>query len=134
MSEEERELLRKGNGHILITHLRGAFSYASARELNRRVSQQLTGRKVDIYDLSEAGYVDPSAVMALDDLFEQAQSNDQVVMISGLNGQTRNTIKGFGLLKKIGRDHIFPTQLEAIRAAVGIVTDGEVRAAGEAPD
>ena len=118
LSEEERQLLRKAGGKVILTRLRGAFSYASARELGRRVSQQILGRQVHIYDFSEAGYIDPSAAMALDDLFRQARENGQTILISGLSGKAKKTLEGFGILDLVSPEQRFKTKREAILAAL----------------
>ncbi len=125
LTEEERELLRKAKGRVILTRLRGAFSYASARELGRRVSQQILGRMIDIYDFSEAGYIDPSAAMALDDLFKQARSGNQTILITGLSGKAKDTLEGFGVLDLVEQKHRFKTRKEAILAALDMVADSK---------
>jgi SulP family sulfate permease len=121
LGEEEQELLRRAKGRIIVTRLRGAFSYASARELGRRISQQILGRMVHIYDFSEAGYIDPSAAMALDDLFKQAISGNQIILIAGLGGKAKKPLKGFGVLDLVEKDHRFQTRQHAIMAALELV-------------
>jgi SulP family sulfate permease len=123
LTEEERDLLRKGKGKVIVTRLRGAFSYASARELGRRVSQQILGRLVDIYDFSEAGYIDPSAAMALDDLFKQAKSGNQTIMVAGLSGKAKKTLEGFGILDLVQSEHRFENRRDAIMAALTLVAE-----------
>ncbi len=121
LSEEERDLLRKAKGRIILTRLRGAFSYASARELSRRVSQKILGRMVDIYDFSDAGYIDPSAAMALDDLFKQARSGNQIILIAGLKGKAKKTLEGFGVLDLVDDNHRYKSRRAAIVAALDLL-------------
>ena len=117
LTGEERAALRRAQGHVLVTRLYGAFSYASARELARRVGDRVLGHRCVVYDFSDVGYVDPSTAVAIDDLFDQANANGQALFVSGLSGGVAKTLAGFGALERVPPAHRFATRLEAIEAA-----------------
>lgn len=122
LDEEERAVLRAAGGKILVTFLRGQFSYASARELARRASPKMTGVEVVIYDFSGVGYVDTSAALAIEECVALAVENGQTVMISGLSGQAARAIDGLGALGKVPADHRFFARRQAIHAAAARLT------------
>jgi len=121
LSEEERVLLRSAKGKVLVTILHGSFSYASARELSRRASPKISGYRAAVYDFSNAGYIDTSAALAIDEMIELSQSNRQHLMVAGLRGQALRALDGLGVLERIPPGHRFGERGEAIRAAVDLV-------------
>jgi len=118
LDAEHAAKLREAAGAILLTRLRGAFSYASAREFARRVAQHLPDYRLVIYDFTEVGYVDPSAAVAIDDLFTQAIADGQTVLVAGLSGRVQQTLEGFGVLDDIPPGHRYDSRAEAIDAAL----------------
>jgi sulfate permease, SulP family len=121
LTEEERVMLRSANGKVLVTMLHGSFSYASARELSRRASPKVTGYRASVYDFSNAGYIDTSAALAIDEMVELSQANRQHVFVSGLRGQALRALDGLGVLERVPPAQRFDDRIEAIRAAVNWV-------------
>lgn len=117
LDEAERAILREAGGRILVTCLSGAFSYASARELARRASPQLTGVEIVIYDFSGVGYIDTSAALAVEECVGLALENGQSVLIAGLSGKAARVVDGLGALDRIAPENRFPTRREAIEEA-----------------
>jgi SulP family sulfate permease len=118
LTPEERALLRETNGRVLVTLLHGSFSYASARDLAHRDTQSATPGDVVIYDFTHAGYMDPSAAMAIDEMVELSQRHGRYVIVSGLKDHTYRALKGMRVLDRVSREQQFTDRLEAIRAAV----------------
>ncbi len=118
LTPEERAMLRNAQGKILVNLLHGSFSYASAREMVRRIPSQINGCQTMIYDFSGAGYIDTSAALAIDELITQATNNGHVVFISNLQGVARRTMEGLGILDRISPQDIFVSRKEAIDQAV----------------
>lgn len=120
LTEAERVELRKANGDVSIVFLRGSFSYASARELAARVGAEAAGHKAVIYDFTEAGHVDTSAALAMEELIEQAREEHEACFISGLGGQALATLKSLGVLDEFPKDNQFSKRADAIKAAVKV--------------
>ncbi|MFQ5562743.1 MAG: SulP family inorganic anion transporter [Parvularculaceae bacterium] len=118
LSDEEKALLRLAEGKILVTLLTGTFSYASARELARRASPQLTGHSIVIYDFTHVGYVDTSAALAIQELLELAVAHGQTVFVAGLDGHARRALEGLGVLDTVPPSRRFAERREAIEAAL----------------
>jgi SulP family sulfate permease len=118
-------MLRAAKGQVLVTILHGSFSYASARELSRRASPKISGYRASIYDFSNAGYIDTSAALAIDEMIELSHSNRQYLMVAGLKGQALRALDGLGVLERIPPEHRFAERSEAIRSAVDLLNPEE---------
>ncbi|HXV73496.1 MAG TPA: SulP family inorganic anion transporter [Sphingomonadales bacterium] len=118
LSEEEKAAMKKAAGQVVLTLLHGTFSFASARELAHRVGQRISGCRIVIYDMADVGYIDPSAAMALDEVFAAAQDNRQEVFVSGLKGEAEKTLRAFGVLGRVPRENLFAARMAAIAEAL----------------
>lgn len=118
LSPDEKALLRSVGVRVLVTLLQGSFSYASARELARRDTQATALHDVVIYDFSSAGYIDPSAALAIDEMIDLSRKHDRYVIVSGLQNQTLRALSGMGVLDQIPDAQIFADRKTAIESAV----------------
>jgi SulP family sulfate permease len=118
LTPEEKELLRAVNGRVLVTLLHGSFSYASARDLAHRDTQSATPGDVVIYDFTHAGYLDPSAAVAIDEMIDLSQRHGRYVIVSGLKDHAYRALKGMKVLDRVTPKQQFANRLDAIRAAV----------------
>jgi SulP family sulfate permease len=117
LSEEERALLRTVEGRVLLTLLEGSFSYASARILAQK-DDHFASSDVVIYDFSRAGYVDPSAALAIDEMIELSQRSGHIVIICGLQPHVMRALDGMGVLERVPESQRFDSRRAAIEAAV----------------
>ncbi len=125
LSEEERTLLRQGDGMVAMFVLRGAFSYASARELVQRVGAEIAGHKAIIYDFTHAAHMDTSVALSVDEILERAAEQGEVCFVSGLSGTALATLRGLRVLDRIPEERRFEKRIDAIRAAVDLVTKSQ---------
>jgi sulfate permease, SulP family len=116
-TEEERRALEPFDKQILIVSLRGWFSYASAREMTRRVGTMTGGYRAIILDMSEAGRFDTSAALAIDELVQAAKAENMICIVSGLSGEAASALNALHVLKGVDSADMAPTRIEAIRRA-----------------
>jgi SulP family sulfate permease len=121
LGEAERSMLRSVDGRVLLMRLSGAFSYASAREMARRIGDRVLGQRCVIYDFTDVSFVDPSTAMAIDDLFDQANANGQLLFVCGLAGNVEKTLAAFGALDRVPAERRLAGRPEAIERAVEAV-------------
>ena len=120
LTEQERIALEKQGGEILVVSLRGRFSYASAREITKRIAIMTAGYKAIILDMSHAAHVDTSAAMAIEDLVQSIQAERIHCIIAGLSGAAEATLDSLGVLEALDSKDIVATKIAAIqRAAAG---------------
>ena len=117
LTEEERLALEENNGAILLVSLRGRFSYASAREITKRVGVMTAGYKAFILDLSSVGAIDTSAAMAIEELINAVQDQDIKLFVSGLGGPAETTLQSLDVLSSLQDDQRPPTKSLAIQRA-----------------
>jgi len=118
LSEAERAALHSIPGRVLVLCLHGAYSYASAREMARRVGDRVLGHRCVVYDFSDVGYVDPSTAVAIDDLLDQANANGQRLFISSVGGNVQKTLAAFGVIDRVPPENRLATRADAIAKAV----------------
>ena len=117
LSEEERRALAPFDKEILIVSLRGWFSYASAREMTRRVGTMTAGYRAIVLDMHEAGRFDTSAALAVEELIQAAKAENMICIVSGVAGDAAATLRALKVLDGVSPDDIAPTRIEAIRRA-----------------
>ena len=121
MSDEERALIARADGHILLTRLIGCFSYASARELVARDTPDEDDHGVIVYDLSQLDHVDVSAALAIDELLETRQAAGFPILVAGLDTDSAHILSRLGVLSRVPPETRFATTAEALRAAVALI-------------
>jgi SulP family sulfate permease len=131
LTEDERQALTRHNGEIGLVMLRGSFSYASARELVRRVGAQASGHRALILDFAEAAHIDISAALAIEELMDAAPDGVEGCFVSGLSGRAEEALNAFDVLKKLPDGHALPTRAEAIAAAGRLLDRAAAKEAAE---
>ena len=123
LSESERGELRKADGTVVVVMLRGSFSYASAREMTRRIGAEAAGHRAVVYDFTDAAHIDTSAALAVEELIEQTyEATGGNVYVSGLDGKALQTLDSLGVLDPLPENHRLATRAEAVKAAVDSTT------------
>jgi len=117
LSEQEKQLLRPVEGRVIVTLLEGSFSYASARMLAQRADHFASGEVV-IYDFTHAGYIDPSAALAIDEMISLSQRSGHHVLISGLHSDITRSLDAMGVLDRVPETQRHADRRSAIEAAV----------------
>ncbi|TNE40314.1 MAG: SulP family inorganic anion transporter [Alphaproteobacteria bacterium] len=115
LSTEERTELSQLHDQVLVIAMRGRFSYASARELTRRIGVLTAGYKGLVLDFSEAAQIDTSAAMAIEEVISAASTQNIILVLTGLAGEARETLENLDILKGIPLDNIVDDPLDAIR-------------------
>jgi len=122
LGEDERAELRKAAGKVGVVFLRGSFSYASARELVRRVGTEAAGFRAVVFDFTEASHVDTTAALAIEELADSVQRGGAACFISGMSGVARDTLAGLEVLAKLPPGHVHSRRIDGIAAAVAAAT------------
>jgi SulP family sulfate permease len=118
LTADERALLRPLGARVLLTALHGSFSYASARELARKDRQGSGEHDVVIYDFSHAGYIDPSAALAIDEMIDRSLKHERHVLLCGIPAPAMRALDGMGVLDRVPAAQRLANRREAIDAAV----------------
>ena len=117
LTETERSELRKFKGKINIIKFDGIFSYASARELVKRIDTSGVEYEAIIFDFKQASYIDTSAAFAIEELINDALNETSACFISGLSGETEVTLHSLNVLDALSKEHFVSNLTDAIQMA-----------------
>ena len=121
LTETERSELRKFNGKISIIKFDGIFSYASARELVKRIDISGIGYEAIIFDFTQASYIDTSAAFAIEELIHDALNETSACFISGLSGETEETLHSLNVLDALSKERFVSNLTGAIQMAGALI-------------
>ncbi|HQU09202.1 MAG TPA: sodium-independent anion transporter, partial [Opitutales bacterium] len=136
LTELEHERKRP-HAEISIVHVEGNLFFGAAelfQEQMRRVCED-RNLKVVILKMRNAYHLDATSVMALEELVNSMRENHRTLLVSEARKDVLRIFKKSGLRELIGRDHIFPDNLQnptlstaqALRKAQSLVGPQEAR-------
>ncbi len=124
-SDRERALLKESNGGILLMHFAGPFSFASAKELGRSMSNLHGGHQVVVFDFTDVEMVDTSIAMTVDDLIAIAAKYTEHVLISGTNSQAARRMAAMKAFDHVALENQFEARETALRRALELYRQAE---------
>lgn len=101
------------SAHVGLVALRGSFTVASAIKLVNTISVDVRGHDLVIFDFSDTIYVDDSAALVVEQLIENAASEDTDCIVMGLNEQPARTLDALNVLDAVPQEQIVETIDEA---------------------
>jgi SulP family sulfate permease len=113
LSEEEQAILAGAAGRVRVTSLAGAFSFASARELQRRVVAAAGG--VVVLDLSGLQRADLSAALAIEEVVNRSVDTSDAVFV--VVGATATSLDRLGVFARLPAGRRFDDRRAALAAA-----------------
>jgi SulP family sulfate permease len=117
LSPQERDILDRARGRIVIFHLEGPMSFGSVNGIMRMLRSSAE-KDVLIVDLSDVPFIDSSASIALEEVIEDAHRDKDAVIVCGLRPNVRE------VLQKIGVTGMLPVErIVADRAAALTLAD-----------
>ena len=122
LSAEEKELLGKAGGRVLLYHLSGPFSFGAAKGMARRLGAA-NEYDVLVFDLTEVPFLDSSASLALEDSIRQAQGRGNHVFLVGVRPEVERTLKRLGVLKLLPDGFYHISRVDALRRAATLITE-----------
>jgi len=129
LTDEERRALEKQKhaAEILLVSLRGRFSYASAREITKRVGVMTAGFRAIVLDFTDAAHIDTSAAMAVEELIGAVRDQNLCCVVAGLSGVAARTFDSLGVLEGLDPANRAPTKALAIERAGALLDASDSR-------
>ncbi len=116
LGTEEHDIFERAGNRLLLLHLSGPFSFCSARDMIRRMSVQGIGYEIVLLDLADVSMIDTSIAMAINELVEQAHSDNRTVVVAGDgSGQVARDLSNLKVLDLVPRENRFGPRLAAMR-------------------
>ncbi len=120
LSAEERAIMKRAGGDILLYHLAGPMSFGAAKEMSRRLAQFDHYRAL-VLDLSDVAKLDFTSSRAIDDMIYDAQSTGRQVFLVGGNPQVNDLLRRQGVLERLAAGRQLDNRLNALQAAAEIL-------------
>jgi len=120
LTAEDREILTGAQRRILLFHLAGPMSFASAKAMSNALGAYRE-HEVIVLDLSDVPFIDSSTGLTIEEIIDQARSADQQVLMAGAKGSVSTVLERLGVFRLLGNTARFDTRSEALRRAREIV-------------
>jgi SulP family sulfate permease len=116
---EEKVILERNNGRIVLIHVDGPMSFGSAKNMVRRLESLKGFNKFThvVLDLTDVSTIDGTAALAVEDMLRMVQSHHQNLYFVGIKPGVLNVLDGLGVLKYIKPEQRYDLRLDALRHA-----------------
>lgn len=136
LNSEEKQLLERANGSVLLFYLSGPMIFGVAKAISRE-HNLINDYQALVLDLSEVPILGVTSSLALENAIEEAVEKGRQVFLVGLQGQAEKRLTKLGVMEKVPPQNILNDRTEALRKAVisisGSVTE-VYNAQGISPD
>ncbi|MDR4482535.1 MAG: SulP family inorganic anion transporter [Nitrospirales bacterium] len=116
---EEKSILERNNGRIVLIHVNGPMSFGSAKTMVRRL-ESINGFNNFthvVLDLSDVSAIDGTAALAVEDMLRMVQAHRQNLYFVGIKPAVLKVLEGLGVLDHIGPEQRYDLRLDALRHA-----------------
>ncbi len=108
---DEQELFDKCSGEVMLFRLRGPLSFGAAKGISERM-MLIRNYKVLILDITDVPRLGVTATLAIEDMVQEAKSNDRKAFVAGATGKVSDRLAKFNV------EGVVSTRKEALEAAV----------------
>ena len=120
MSPEEKKLLEKAGGQLLLFHLGGPMSFGAAKAISRRMSI-VEKYQVLILDLTNVPLLGVTASLAIENMVKEACSKNRQVFLVGASGKVQSRLKKLNIIELLPPHHWVDNRLEALYKAIAFI-------------
>ncbi|MEB3342338.1 SulP family inorganic anion transporter [Okeania sp.] len=124
LSDEEKELLEKAGGRLLLLHLSGPMSFGAAKAISGQMGM-VDKYDVLILDLSDVSYLGITASLALENMMKEARQKHREVFLIGASGSVKVRLGKLDIWNFLPQRNQVATRMEALEKAL-IVLDGNI--------
>ncbi len=118
LNDNERALMKRAAGRVLLLHMSGPFSFCSAKDMVKRMASFGNSYRAAVIDLTDVVTVDTSAIMAMREMFRQMQDRGMPVLVSGLGSPAVKELIRMRVLEDLPKDHCHRARETALDQAV----------------
>jgi SulP family sulfate permease len=128
LNEEEKRLLDRAQGRVLLFYLSGAMIFGVSKAIAREHAA-IKNTDVLVLDLSDVPLLGVTASLEIENVIKEAWDKGVEVFIVGAAGKIKQRLERLGVLAKIPGDRLLMDRTEALRQAVALVADRQESAA-----
>ncbi|MBE9047195.1 SulP family inorganic anion transporter [Pleurocapsales cyanobacterium LEGE 10410] len=120
LRQEEKELLERANGRVLLFYLSGPMIFGVAKAISRE-HNLINSYQALVLDLSEVPILGVTSSLALENAIEEALDKGRQVYIVGVRGQAEKRLRKMGVIGRIPQENLFSDRTRALKQAVNYV-------------
>lgn len=125
LNSDEKELLEKANGRVLLMYLSGPMIFGVAKAISRE-HNLINDYQALVLDLSEVPILGVTSALALENAIIEALEKGRHVFLVGVKGQAEKRLQKFGVIDKIPPDNIMGDRTDALRQALNFIEDSAI--------
>ncbi len=108
---EEKDLLDKCSGEVMLFRLKGPLSFGAAKGISDRMNL-VRNYKILILDITDVPRLGVTATLAIEDMMQEAKNNSRKAFVAGANEKVKERLSKFGVKE------IITTRKEALQVAI----------------
>ncbi|BAU67148.1 sulfate permease family protein [Stanieria sp. NIES-3757] len=136
LNEEEKQLLERANGRVLLFYLSGPMIFGVAKAIAREHSAMPDADAL-IMDLSDVPILGVTAALAIENAIQDAADKGLHVFVVGATQKVMTRLEKLGIQRFVPAQNFIPNRLEALRQAVALtgrnVVEAGVNTTGDYP-
>jgi SulP family sulfate permease len=120
LSLEEKRLLDRANGRVLLFYLSGPMIFGVSKAIERE-HRAMADADVLVVDLSDVPMLGVTASLAIENAIQDACDKGLKVFVVGAAGKVKRRLENLGLFSLIPQDHLVMDRISALQQAVALV-------------
>ena len=120
LNYEEKQLLERANGNVLLFYLSGPMIFGVAKAISRE-HNLINDYKALVLDLSEVPILGVTSSLALENAIEEAVENGRQVFLVGISGQVEKRLRKLGVMSHVPSTNILENRTQALQQAVDYI-------------
>ncbi len=120
LSSEQKQLLDKGNGRVLLFYLSGPMIFGLSKAIAREHNAMKDADAL-VMDLSDVPILGVTASLAIENAIRDAHDKGLQVYIVGASSKIESRLEKLGIFSLIKPDHVISDRTAALRQAVDLV-------------
>ena len=121
LDNDEKELLDRAKGRILLFHLSGPMIFGVSKAISRQHTL-LNNYKVLIVDLSEVPHMGVTSALAIENAIQETIDTGRDVFLVGATGSVKRRLEKLGVLNIVPSENMLMDRKQALIKAVAVVT------------
>lgn len=117
LSEEDKQLLEKGAGRVLLFYLSGPMIFGLSKAIAREHNAMKDADAL-VMDLSDVPMLGVTASLAIENAIRDAHDKGLQIYIVGASAKIQSRLERLGLFEMVTATHIHENRTEALRQAV----------------
>ncbi|OZH52402.1 Bicarbonate transporter BicA [Hydrocoleum sp. CS-953] len=130
LDNDEKEILDRAEGRILLFHLSGPMIFGVSKAISRQHTL-LNNYEVLIVDLAEVPHMGVTSALAIENAIQETVDTGRQVFLVGASGSVKRRLEKLGVLNIVPSENLLMDRKQALVKAVSLVTDVNINGASQ---